>query len=120
MIIDETGSYRFAPGTNEAVFVQMKTPVPVWNFDQNINTKWAREVQLTIKPGKWLDRECEVVSHGSGNNVWLWNEIPLKKEFKQVGSETIISATRIQEDASIAASKLQLPEGMEIKSATGN
>jgi len=119
MIIDQTGSYRFTPDKNEAVFIPMKTPVPVWNFDQNINTTWARERGLTVKSGKWLDRSCEVVSHGSGNNVWLWNEIPLKKEQKQVGSETVIGASRIQETASIEASMLQLPERMEIKSATG-
>lgn len=119
MIIDQTGSYRFEPGTNEAFFIPMTTPVPVWNFDQNINTKWARERQLTVKPGEWLGRTCEVVSVGSGNNVWLWNEIPLKKEQKLVGSEILVSAYRIQENASVEESKFQVPPGMKIRSATG-
>jgi hypothetical protein len=119
MIIDQTGSYRFEPGKNEAFFTPMTTPVPVWNFDQNVNTKWARERQLTVKPGQWLNRTCDVVSVGSGNNVWLWNEIPLKKEQKLVGSEIVIDAYRIQENASIDASMLQLPAEMKIRSATG-
>ena len=114
MIIDQTGSYRFEPGKNEAFFTRMTTPVPVWNFDQNVNSKWARERNLTIKPGQWLNRTCDVVSIGTGNNVWLWNEIPLKKEQKFVGSDMVIEAYRIQEDASIEASMLQVPAEMKI------
>jgi hypothetical protein len=119
IIIDPTGSYRFEPGKNEAFFTPMTTPVPVWNFDQNVNTKWARERKLTVKPGQWLDRTCEVVSVGTGNNVWLWNEIPLKKELKAVGSETVISAYRIQENAPIEVAMLQVPAEMKIMSAAG-
>jgi hypothetical protein len=119
IIIDQTGSYRFEPGKNEAFFTPMTTPVPVWNFDQNVNTKWARERGLTVKPGQWLNRTCDVVSVGTGNNVWLWNEIPLKKEQKFVGSDTVINAYRIQENASIEVSMLQVPAEMKIMSAAG-
>jgi hypothetical protein len=40
-IINQTGSYRLDPAKNEAVFVKMATPVPVWNFDDNISVAWA-------------------------------------------------------------------------------
>ncbi len=114
MIINQTGSYRFEPGKNEAFFTKMSAPVPVWNFDQNVNTTWARERGLTVKPGQWLNRTCDVVSVGSGNNVWLWNEIPLKKEQKLVGSDIVISAYRIQENSSVEAAMLQVPAEMKI------
>src|SRR5262249_48551900 len=119
IIIDQTGSYRLDPVKNEAFFTPMKAPVPVWNFDQNVNTKWAREVNLTVKPGQWLQRPCEVVSVGTGNNVWLWNEIPLKKEQKLIGSDLVIDAYRIQENGSIEASMLQVLPEMKITSAAG-
>lgn len=119
MIIDQTGSYRLDPTKNEAFLIPMTKPVPVWNFDDNINTAWAREVRLTVDPGEWLGRKCDVISLASAGKVWLWNDIPLKKEQKIVGRETIIQAYRIQENTAIDASLLQVPEGMRVRSAFG-
>jgi hypothetical protein len=115
MIIDETGSYDLNPAKNEAVFTKMTTPGPVWNFDENVSTAWARQVNLTVDQQQFLGRTCDVVHMASSGNVWFWNEIPLKKELKTVGSEIDIEAYQIKEDASIPASLLQVPDGMSVR-----
>jgi hypothetical protein len=72
-----------------------------------------------VQPGEWLGRKCDVIGLGGSCKVWLWNDIPLKKETKNIGSETIVQASRIQENTSIDASLLELPEGMTVRSASG-
>jgi hypothetical protein len=119
MIINRTGSYRLDPAKNEAVYILMAKAVPVWSFDDNINLAWAREHGLTVQPGEWLGRKCDVIGLGGDGKVWLWNDIPLKKEKKNIGSETTIQASRIEENAEIDASLLELPEGMAVRSASG-
>jgi hypothetical protein len=117
IIIDETGSYRLNPEKNEAFFIKMTTSGPVWNFDDKVSTAWARQVNLTVEPEQFLGRTCDVVHLASSGNVWFWNEIPLKKELHTVTSEIDIEAYKIDENASIPVSLLQVPTGMKITSA---
>jgi hypothetical protein len=114
LIMDQTGSYSLDPAKNEAAFTAMTTPVPVRNFDQNVNTAWARERGLTVKTGEWLGRPCDIVYLASAGDVWLWHDIPLKREVKSVTSDMTIEAYRIQENVPIADSLLQVPAGMKV------
>jgi hypothetical protein len=117
MIIDETGSYRLNPEKNEAFFIKMTTPGPVWNFDEKVSTAWARQVNLTVEPEQFLGRTCDVVHMASSGDVWFWNEIPLKKDLKSVTGEIEIEAYKIDENASIPVSLLQVPPEMKITAA---
>lgn len=61
-----------------------------------------------------IGKTCDIWELSAmGTKVWVWNNIPLKTETNMMGMSMLRLATDIQENAEVAASKLNIPDDIE-------
>ncbi len=63
-----------------------------------------------------IGKLCEIWELESlGTKVWVWENIPLRTETNMMGISIIRIATSVEENADVAASKLEIPTDIEFK-----
>ena len=60
-----------------------------------------------------LGKVCEVWKSNLGSTSWVWNDIAVKTEVKLLGTKQVITATKIEIEASVPGSEFDIPSDIK-------
>jgi len=116
-------SYQWVPGEKTGTKVHnqwledlMKDP----NFDMEEFGEKSLEAINFRKTGTEtvLGKVCDVWKSDLGSTSWVWNDIAVKTELKLFGTKQIMTATKIEIDASIPVSEFDIPSDIKFTETT--
>lgn len=61
---------------------------------------------------------CDVWKSDLGSTSWVWNDIAVKTEVKLLGTKQVITATKIEIDASVPGSEFDIPSDVKFTETT--
>ena len=61
---------------------------------------------------------CDVWKSSFGSTSWVWNDIAVKTEVKLLGTKQVMTATKIEIDASVPGSEFEIPSDIKFTETT--
>jgi hypothetical protein len=113
-------SYQWVPGDKKGTKLHnqwLEDLLADPNFDMKEFSDKTLEGLGFVKAGKETvsGKVCDVWKSNLGSTSWVWNNIAVKTEVKLLGTTQVMTATKIEIDASIPAGEFDLPSDVKFK-----
>lgn len=116
-------SYQWVPGEKTGTKVRNQWLEDLMNdptFDMEEFGEKTLEALHFEKTGTETvqGKVCDVWKNSFGSTSWVWNDIAVKTEVKLLGTKQVMTATKIEIDASIPGSEFDIPTDIKFTETT--
>lgn len=116
-------SYQWVPGEKTGTKVRNQWLEDLMNdptFDMEEFGEKTLEALHFEKTGTETvqGKVCDVWKSSFGSTSWVWNDIAVKTEVKLLGTKQVMTATKIEIDASIPGSEFDIPTDIKFTETT--
>ena len=116
-------SYQWVPGEKNGTKVHNQWLEDLMNdptFDMEEFGEKTLEALHFEKTGTETvqGKVCDVWKSSFGSTSWVWNDIAVKTEVKLLGTKQVMTATKIEIDASIPGSEFDIPGDVKFTETT--
>jgi len=111
--------YQWTPGQNTGTLMHnsmLEELIKDPDFDiKDFSKQLMKQLGFEKKGNEVVDgRDCEVWK-GMGSTIWIWKDIAVKTEVKVLGQKTVWTATSVQFDVPVPASKFEVPGNIQFQ-----
>ncbi|MEZ5105383.1 MAG: hypothetical protein R2757_12865 [Draconibacterium sp.] len=111
--------YQWTPGQNTGTQMHnsmLEELIKDPDFDiKDFSKQLMQQLGFEKKGNEVVDgRDCEVWK-GMGSTIWIWKDIAVKTEVKVLGQKTVWTATSVQFDVPVPASKFEVPGNIQFQ-----